>query len=282
MGKAYDFSIVPGPAPAVIVQAGGEGILGYSFASRQSDEYLDRCRALGLKVVWVWERNTDSIFYADGAAECRAHEARCKPGELTYVACDTNDGGVAGRDLTPFLRAWQATTREEEFGLYGSSGAIRQGKAFGGKLKKFWGVVNWINGGYSNNDPRNIQYWQDQGVHLIQMIGSDIPNTDLNMTLKEDWGYISTSEPTPAPRLPGAHEMILISEDGGGFFRFPKNALFLNYGDVCVRVGEGQSFEEVVHNWGALPRCPVPQAWIDAEIFRILNKDALLKKAAGV
>jgi hypothetical protein len=42
-------------------------------------------------------------------------------GELTYVACDTNDGGVAGRDLTPFLRGWADTTREPIFGLYGST-----------------------------------------------------------------------------------------------------------------------------------------------------------------
>jgi hypothetical protein len=213
MDYAYDFSIVPGPDPAVLVRANAKGILGYSFGARQSNEYLTRIRATGMKVVWIWERNTDSIFYADGVAECKAHEASAKPGELTYVACDTNDGGVAGRDLTPFLRDWQATTREAVFGLYGSSGAIRQGMNFGGKLQRFWGVVNWINGGKGDNHPDNIRYWTDVGAHLIQLIGSDIPDTDQNLILKDDWADISGSASTTPLGTKETDFMILSSNE---------------------------------------------------------------------
>lgn len=209
MASAYDFSIVPGPAPQALKDAGAEGVLVYSFGARQSDEYLDECRALGLEVVWIWERNTDSIFggYDYAVSECRLHEARAKPGELTYVACDTNDSGVGGRDLTPFLRGWSDTTRESVFGLYGSSGAIRQGQRFGGKCARWWGVVNWINGGGPDNAPENIAYWASVGAHLVQLIGSPVDGTDQNLILRDDWATIGAVAPATHPLL------ILLEDD---------------------------------------------------------------------
>lgn len=189
MRCVFDFSRVPGPSAERIITDGGEGVLVYSFNARQSDELLNEYRSAGLHVVWIWERNTDSIFdgYDFAVDECGLHEARVQPGELTYVACDTNDGGVAGRDLSPFLQGWSDTTREPRFGVYGSSGAIRQAQKFGGKCSRFWGVVNWINGGGPNNAPENISYWTNAHAHLIQLIGSPIDDTDQNMILQDDW-----------------------------------------------------------------------------------------------
>lgn len=193
--RAFDFARVPGPIPQEIKDNNGEGVLTYSFRG-QSQQYLESIRAAGLKSVWIWERNTDSIFngYDYAVNECRLHEANAKPGELTYVACDTNDGGVGGRQLLPFLQGWSDTTREPTFGVYGSSGAIRQAQAFGGKCQRYWGVVNWINGGGPNNAPQNIDYWRNAGAHLIQLIGSPIPGTDENLIFKPDWATIDGTE----------------------------------------------------------------------------------------
>lgn len=90
----------------------------------------------------------------------------------------------------------------------------------------------------------------------------------------------SPGQPPAAPdAAPKDDEMILISEDGGGFFHFEKNALFLTVpGTYCAQVAKGQTFEQAIHNWGALPRCPVPQAFIDGLIFQVLQKDADMKK----
>lgn len=198
MAVAYDFSVVPGPDPVLLKQSGAEGVLVYSFNARQSDDYLNRCRDLGLKVVWIWERNVDSILFMNGAVECRAHEASAKPGELTYVACDLNNGALNGRDVTRFCREWASVTREAEFGLYGSQDAIAQGQRSGiAKLTRWWGVVNWITGGGPNNDPANIRYWGGVGAHLVQLIGSPIPNTDENLILRPEWATIGAPAPTP-------------------------------------------------------------------------------------
>lgn len=193
--RAYDFSKVPGPGAPSIIANGGEGVLTYSFRG-QTPDYLDTIRGAGLASVWIWERNTDSIFngYDYAVSECKLHEANAKPGELTYVACDTNDGGVAGRQLAPFLQGWSDTTREACFGVYGSSGAIRQAQAFGGKCSRYWGVVNWINGGGPDNAPQNIDYWRAAGAHLVQLIGSPISGTDENLILKPEWASIEGAD----------------------------------------------------------------------------------------
>ena len=194
---AYDFSKVLGPPVRDLVASGARGVLVYSFASRQSDEYLDECRRAGLRVVWIWERDRDSILFMNGADECRAHEASARPGELTYVACDVNNGELGGRDVTRFCRQWASATREPEFGLYGSQDAIAQGQASRiPKLTKWWGVVNWITGGGPDNDPRNVVYWQGVGVHLVQLIGSPIDGTDQNLILRDDWATFGTHAPT--------------------------------------------------------------------------------------
>ncbi len=196
-GHAYDFSKVPGPSVRELVAAGARGVLVYSFASRPTDDYLDECRRAGLEVVWIWERDRDSILFLDGADECRAHEARAAPGELTYVACDLNNGDLAGRDVTRFCREWASATREREFGLYGSQDAIAQGQASGiPKLTKWWGVVNWITGGGPDNDPRNIAFWHGVEAHIVQLIGSPVDDTDQNLILRDDWAAFGTRAPT--------------------------------------------------------------------------------------
>src|SRR5215203_3253713 len=138
------------PSPPALVDAGAKGVLVYSFSARPPDEWLNECRRLGLHVVWIWEREEDDILgsFEFAVSECREHERSALPGELTYVACDLNNERLAGRDLTPFLRGWAATTREQVFGLYGSQHAIAQGQRAGiPKLARWWGVVNWITGG---------------------------------------------------------------------------------------------------------------------------------------
>lgn len=191
---AYDFSRVPGPSAQEIADNEGQGMLGYSFAFRQSDELLETYRKAGQKVVWIWERNTDSIYggYDYAVEECKRHEARVQPGELTYVACDTRTPG----DVVPFLRGWNDTTREDVFGIYGPDFAIKAAQQYGNKCQRFWGVVNWIVGGKPNNHPDNITYWTNAGVHLIQLIGSPIDATDQNLIVKPDWwstGAIKTA-----------------------------------------------------------------------------------------
>lgn len=120
---------------------------------------------------------------------------------------------------------------------------------------------------------------------LIHQYTSSNGTRDLSRVLDDarwaQWTGETTPNPAPEPTpvLPKGDEMILISEDGGGFFNFEKNAFFLTVpGTYCTQVGKGQNLEQVLHNWGALPRCPVPQGFIDGLIFQVLKKDADMKK----
>jgi hypothetical protein len=195
MGTAFDVSFQWKNLTAADVKArGGEGVLVYSGNARPSDDWCKAMRDAGLRLVWIWETDTDAALRGfDYAVEqCRIHESRVPPGELTYVAaCDVNDGTLAGRDVTAFLRGWAATTREPVFGQYGSSEAIMQGKTVGGKLQRFWGVAPWLRDGRADNHPENLQRWRDMGVHLIQLVGEDIPGTDTNETVQANWWSIT-------------------------------------------------------------------------------------------
>lgn len=178
-------------------QHDGEGVLVYSGNARPFDQYVNWIRASGKKVVWIFESSVDRALagYQAGVDDCRWHESRVPAGALSYVvACDLNDGLLRGRDVTAYLRGWSDTTREPVFGQYGSSTAIQQGKTVGRKLQRFWGVVNWIVGGGPNNAPQNIEYWKAQGVHLIQLIGSPIGDTDQNMILSPIWHTFAQEE----------------------------------------------------------------------------------------
>lgn len=189
MKYAYDFSRVPGPSPGEMKANDGDGILIYGTGRQQSQEYVDACEEAGLHTARIWEHNVDSILggYAYGVSECLLFEANNPPG-MVYVACDMNNGALAGRDITPFLRGWASVTREPKFGLYGSDDALNQGRNAGiDKLTHNWGVVNWIRGGYANNDPRNIAFWTSWGADLIQLIGSPVGDTDQNLVLNDSW-----------------------------------------------------------------------------------------------
>jgi Rv2525c-like, glycoside hydrolase-like domain len=187
------------PTPAALVDAGAKGVLVYSFAGRPPPEYLDECRRLGLRVVWIWERGKPDILrgFQYAVDQCREHEASAKPGELTYVACDLNNGDLKldGRDLMPFLRGWAATTREPIFGLYGPQDAILQAqRANIPKLARWWGVVNWITDGRPDNAPENIAFWRSVDAHVIQLIGSPIALTDRDLILRADWATIEEED----------------------------------------------------------------------------------------
>lgn len=195
---AYDFNRVPGPSSDEIRGGGGDGVLTYGTGNKQPQSYIDSIESAGLHVARIWEHNTDSILggYDYGVSECRAFEANNPPG-LVYLACDLNDGALGSRSVVPFCNGWCDTTREATVGLYGPDHAILDGQAMRRpKLSKWWGVVNWLDGGYPDNDPRNIARWSAMGVHLVQLIGSPIPDTDQNLVLDPLWWSTGA---TPAP-----------------------------------------------------------------------------------
>lgn len=228
MAYAYDFNRVPGPSPDEIKAADGDGSLIYGTGAQQSDAWVKGHHAADLKVVRIWEHNTDSILTMDGAAECRTFEANNPPG-LVYLACDLNDAALAGRDVTRFCREWCSVTREDEVGLYGSSTAIAQGQGAGiPKLTKWWGVVNWIVGGGPDNAPQNIDYWTNAGAHLIQLIGSPIPDTDQNLILKDDWW--STGRVVPPTPEDDDDTMVYKTSDDG------KDQWYRDAGGVLVKI----------------------------------------------
>lgn len=213
MAVAFDFNRVPGPGAREIKDADGQGALVYGTGAQQDPDYIAGLEAAGLHVVRIWEHNTDSILggYHYGVSECQAWEAAHPPG-LVYLACDLNDGALAGRSVVPFCNGWCDTTREPTAGLYGPDHAILDGIAMNRpKLSRWWGVVNWLdpNTGYAgpDNDPRNIERWTQIGAHIVQLIGSPIPDTDQNLILRDDWW--TTGTPTPPPKKRG-HEMELL------------------------------------------------------------------------
>lgn len=202
MSYAYDFSRVPGPGPDEIKANGGEGTLTYGTGVQQSPEYLAGVKASGLQSALIWEHNIDSILggYDYGVSEARAWNASHPEGSVIYLACDLNDGALAGRDIRPFVSGWSTELRKgDALGVYGSDDAILQAKSLPA-VTHFWGVVNWLRGGYSNNDPRNIAIWQGIGVDLIQLIGSPIPDTDQNLVLLPTWATAGAAPGASAHR----------------------------------------------------------------------------------
>lgn len=209
---AYDFNRVPGPSADEIKANDGAGVLTYGTGTQQDPQYLADLDAAGLKTPLIWEHNVDSILggYQYGADECRAWEASHPAGELVYLACDLNDGALAGRtpQLLDTCRGWCDTTREAAVGLYGPDDAILAAQQSGiVKLSRWWGVVNWLNGGYADNDPRNIARWTEIGAHLVQLIGSPIPDTDQNLILRDDWWSTGAAPSATHPLL------VLLEED---------------------------------------------------------------------
>jgi hypothetical protein len=197
MATAYDFSQIPGPSPDEITAHGGVGALTYGTGTEQPADYLASLDAAGLHHPLIWEHNTDSILggYDYGVSECRAWETSHPPG-LVYLACDLNDGALGGRSVLPFCSGWCSVTREAAVGLYGPDRAILDGIASGiPRLSRWWGVVNWLDGGEPDNAPGNIDRWRTIGAHLIQMIGSPIPGTDENLVLRDDWWTTGGAQP---------------------------------------------------------------------------------------
>jgi len=189
VSQVFDFSRVPGPTPDEIKANDGVGALTYGTGTQQSPEYLASLDAAGLKHALVWEHNTDSILggFDYGVAECQAWEASHPPG-LVYLACDLNDGALAGRSIEPFCSGWCSVTREAVVGGYGPDDAMAQ--VWGGKVPKmgrWWGVAPWLENGAPNNDQANIDRWRALGASLVQLIGEDIAGTDTNLVLRDDW-----------------------------------------------------------------------------------------------
>jgi hypothetical protein len=204
MSYAYDES--DGRAsPSDVLTHDGEGVLIYSGPARPDPGYVDQFSTDQLHHAWIFESQTDRAVqgtpddqFNNGRSDCSWHETRVPPGEFTYVvACDLNNGSLGGRNTQPYLMGWAEETRESAFGQYGSSDAINQGMRLGGKLQKFWGVVNWNPLGYPNNDPHNIAYWQMLGADLIQLIGTPIPGTDQNLICKPNWWTAEAAAPVP-------------------------------------------------------------------------------------
>jgi hypothetical protein len=189
--------------PTDVLTHDGEGVLVYSGLDRPDDSYLVPFDTDTLHHAWTFESSRDRAVagnddqnYRQGVSDCQWHEGRIPAGYFTYVvACDLNNNSLAGRNTQPYLQGWSDTTREPAFGQYGSSDAINQGMRLGGKLQKFWGVVNWNPLGYPDNHPANIQYWINLGVDLIQLIGTPIPGTDQNIVAKPNWWSASTTAP---------------------------------------------------------------------------------------
>ena len=220
MSYAYDQE---GQAsPSDVLANDGEGVLVYSGSARPSDAYVALFSTERLHHAWIFESSQDRAVagtpdqnYANGKSDCAAHERRIPAGEFSYVvACDLNNGSLHGRNTQPYLQGWADQTRELAFGQYGSSDAINQGMHLGGKLQKFWGVVDWNPLGYPDNHPRNIQYWQQLGADLIQLIGTPIPGTDQNLVLKPSWWTASA----PAPVTKRTDDMYIGVNINEGWF----------------------------------------------------------------
>lgn len=129
----------------------------------------------------------------------------------------------------------------------------------------------------------NVHYWGPQfppwGANFHGYVNHrDIhPNPD--GLSPEEWAAVIGATPVPS-LIPGACSMLMISESDSYFA--PKGSLWLTVpGWYCVRVAQGQTWDQALHNWGALPRCPVPGAFIDGIIGQILQRDAKLTKAAA-
>ena len=120
------------------------------------------------------------------------------------------------------------------------------------------------------------------GFHSHNGVSTDDGTSQhTNIWKRSDWDKIVLpAAPAPVAAQHRDGEMIYIAEDDG--FNVPKGSFFLVVpGVTCRRIGEGQSFEQILHNWGSLPACPVPGNYIWNEIINILQKEKRINDIAA-
>ncbi len=126
----------------------------------------------------------------------------------------------------------------------------------------------------------NVQNWNGWHSHH-HIIPSNGGSQHTNLWKVSDWekivgsigGYI-----TPSPGNRKGNAMLYISESDSFFA--PKGSCWVEAGHGPTRVGVGQSMEQIAHNWGNLPRCPVPGTWIDQEIAKVIKQQNMINAIA--
>jgi hypothetical protein len=128
----------------------------------------------------------------------------------------------------------------------------------------------------------DVNYWNGWHSHNM-IIPSNGGSQHTNLWKVSDWqkivNLVQGQDPIqPAPRKKG--DSMLYVAESDSFFA-PTGSFWLEAGHGPLRVGAGQTFEQVVHNWGALPVCPVPGVFIDNEIAKVLKEQQLMKNIAN-
>jgi hypothetical protein len=198
----YDYSWAR-PDPAVL----DEGVIRYVCTGSQRGKRLEvdelgRLHAAGKPVGLVFENTADASTW-DGAEAVRLRAALGFPEHRPiYFAQDQN---VAESDYQRIADLLNATgVPVEQRGLYAGAPLVQWCIDNGAAA---WG---WIAGAlsWSMAPPYSVEraVAMAPSAHLIQLVGTDVPGTDMNTVLKADWGGWHPDQPQEDP-MPTADEV---------------------------------------------------------------------------
>lgn len=181
------------------LNAAGVGALVYdkTFGPNQSnpETYRAELAAAGVTTAGIHEEDGIEAWsgYDRGVRAAKIADGVFSPGVFVYYcAADKTHKETAGHEpaISEFFRGVGETTREPECGAYGPINGLRAAQTGSAKVTKLWGVELWhpANDQYHDGDPRTIDIWRTEGVHLLQMVsGAPIDGTDLDLALRPDW-----------------------------------------------------------------------------------------------
>lgn len=183
---------------------------------------------------------------------------------------DYEQNGLNGNDLTAALR------RGEELGL--KLGVYTYLYIIGSVATLLGDHPLWLAYYPGNNDGTypagNAGDAVAHGALLWQYTSSN-GTRDLSHVLDDTkwtaWTGGATPTPAPAPDDAPKDDVMIAVTQTDGYFVKAKQFWLVVPGTYAVQVGQGQTLEQVIGNWGGLPRVAVPGSWVDGWIVAVLQ-----------
>jgi hypothetical protein len=209
------------------------------------------CQILFPKVGIPWQfMEIDAVAYHAGSAAYGDYNPKGPGYEVERLFID----GV-WEDLTPDQSFWIAEVNQ-------------------------WGQSEW--------GLPNMHYWGPQfpawGADYHGHVNHSQIHPNNDGFTKPEWDSLGTAE-TPAPRKEGT-DMILVVVKGDGYWCRNGQFWVVSSPDYARQVGQGQTYEQVLGDWGFLPTGPLPAAmvdeWITSAIAETVRRKKLDKSLASI